>query len=381
MQVVNGSKVMLMASQGLHQGDGPITKNSSVPAPSTRRASNVKEAQTQKSDTNVSKIRPERWKATGIIALSDSSLKALPEEVWGCGSSIRVLDVSNNYIKAIPQEIATLKSLRKLILTANDIADGNISWEGLTCVQTLVTLPSSLGSMTHLRELRIANNRLENLPVEIALLKHLEILIANNNRITSLPSSIGGCESLNEVDLSSNLLAELPEAFGNLQHLKGGDEDEGGEVLGTDRKMEAAGLDVDGDLGANEVDERSSGFFTLLAIPSLLLAGVVYRYVAVDTLGIRGSIPGSDTSGIMPGTQALSVRNNGLTSLPSAFFIKCSQLITLDLHGTEITNDVLRQVDGWEEFDERRRKKHQKQLDFRVGSSGVFDEDRVLSPH
>lgn len=42
--------------------------------------------------------------------------------------------------------------------------------------------------------------------------------------------------------------------------------------------------------------------------------------------------------------QALSVLNNGLTSLPSAFFIKCSQLITLDLHGTEITNDVLRQV-------------------------------------
>jgi Leucine-rich repeat (LRR) protein len=116
----------------------------------------------------------------------------VPEEVWGCGSSIRVLDVSNNCIEAIPQEIAALRSLQKLILTANDIADGNISWEGLTCVQTLtvlslsqnrlVTLPSSLGSITHLRELRIANNRLENLPVEIGLLKHLEILIANNNR-------------------------------------------------------------------------------------------------------------------------------------------------------------------------------------------------------
>ncbi|XP_006662410.2 plant intracellular Ras-group-related LRR protein 8 [Oryza brachyantha] len=299
VQVGDGSKVMLIASQGLHQGDGPITKNSSAPAP--RRASNVKEAQPQKSDTNVSKIRPERWKSTGIIALSDSSLKAVPEEVWGCGSSIRVLDISNNSVEAIPQEIAALKSLQKLILTANDIADGNISWEGLICIQTLtvlllsqnrlVALPSSLGSMTHLRELRIANNRLETLPVEIGLLKHLEILIASNNRISSLPSSIGDCESLNEVDLSSNLLAELPEAFGNLQNLK-----------------------------------------------------------------------------------VLSLRNNGLTSLPSAFFTKCRLLITLDLHGTEITNDVLRQVDGWEEFDERRRKKHQKQLDFRVGSSGVFDE-------
>uniref|UniRef100_A0A0D9XKA0 Ubiquitin-like domain-containing protein n=1 Tax=Leersia perrieri TaxID=77586 RepID=A0A0D9XKA0_9ORYZ len=300
-QVVDGSKVMLMASQGIHQGDGPITKNSSVPAPSTRRASNVKETQTQQSDTNVSRIRPERWKATGIIALSNSRLKAVPEEVWGCGSSIRILDVSDNCIEAIPQEISALKSLQKLILTANDIADGSISWEGLICVQTLtilslsrnrlVTLPSSLGSMTHLRELRIANNSLENLPVEIGLLKNLEFLIASNNRITSLPSSIGDCESLKEVDLSSNLLAELPEAFGNLQNLK-----------------------------------------------------------------------------------VLSLRNNGLTSLPSAFFIKCWRLITLDLHGTEITNDILRQVEGWEEFDERRRKKHQKQLDFRVGSSGVFDE-------
>jgi hypothetical protein len=34
----------------------------------------------------------------------------------------------------------------------------------------------------------------------------------------------------------------------------------------------------------------------------------------------------------------------------------------------------LKQVEGWEEFDKRRRQKHQKQLDFRVGSSGVFDE-------
>ncbi|KAG8091812.1 hypothetical protein GUJ93_ZPchr0012g19803 [Zizania palustris] len=301
MQVVDGSKVMLIASQGLHQGDGPITKNSSVPVPSARRASNVKGSQPQKLETNISKSRSERWKLTGIIALSDCSLKAVPEEVWDCGSSIRVLDCSNNCIESIPQEIAALKSLHKLILTANDITDGNISWEGLLCVQTLtvlslsqnrlVTLPSSLGSLTYLRELRIANNRLENLPVEIGLLKHLELLVASNNRITSLPSSIGDCESLIEVDLSSNLLVELPEAFVNLQYLK-----------------------------------------------------------------------------------ALHLRNNGLTSLPSNLFKKCWRLITLDLHGTGITNDVLRQVEGWEEFDERRRKKHQKQLDFRVGSSGVFDE-------
>lgn len=52
----------------------------------------------------------------------------------------------------------------------------------------------------------------------------------------------------------------------------------------------------------------------------------------------------------------------------------CAQLSTLDLHGTEITMDILRGVEGWEDFDTRRRLKHQKQLDFRVASSAEFDE-------
>ncbi|KAK3153843.1 hypothetical protein QOZ80_2BG0182230 [Eleusine coracana subsp. coracana] len=297
MKVVDGSKVMLIASQGLHQGDGPITKNSSISsATSVRRTSNVKENWTEKPEPVVNKSRSDIWKRTGIVALHDCDLKEVPEEVWECGPSVRILDVSNNFIKEIPHKIAALKSLSKLLLTANDISDKNISWEGLSCVPTLlnislsqnrlVNLPSTLGSLTSLRELRFANNSIESLPVEIGLLKHLQILIASNNRITSLPSSIGDCESLIEVDLSSNLLAELPDAIGNLHNLK-----------------------------------------------------------------------------------ALHLRNNGLTSLPSNLFKKCSQLTTLDLHGTEITNVVLRQVEGWEEFDERRRQKHQKQLDFRVGSS------------
>lgn len=55
-------------------------------------------------------------------------------------------------------------------------------------------------------------------------------------------------------------------------------------------------------------------------------------------------------------------------------FKLCTQLSTLDLHNTEITIDILSQFEGWESFDERRRLKHQKQLYFWVGSSGVFDE-------
>ncbi len=55
-------------------------------------------------------------------------------------------------------------------------------------------------------------------------------------------------------------------------------------------KVEVAGLEVDGDLGVDEVDTStrwSSGFFMLLVSPSLLLLDVVYKYITVDTLGTR----------------------------------------------------------------------------------------------
>ncbi|XP_026410285.1 LRR repeats and ubiquitin-like domain-containing protein At2g30105 [Papaver somniferum] len=81
-----------------------------------------------------------------------------------------------------------------------------------------------------------------------------------------------------------------------------------------------------------------------------------------------------DTVGSLWNLEALHLSNNSLKSLPTMLFKLCTQLSTLDLHNTEITIDILNQFEGWESFDERHRSKHQKQLDFRVGSSGVFDE-------
>ncbi|CAL9751840.1 unnamed protein product [Musa acuminata subsp. burmannicoides] len=307
--VTNGSKVMLIASQGLHQGDGPITKDAATQSISPRKLLDTKQTQVSHTRTNVEKSRSERWKLTGVVALSECHLEAMPEEVWSCGHSVRVLDVSNNLIRDVPTKVGDLKLLNKLLLNANNITDESISWEGLSSLKCLTilslshnyltTLPSAVGTLTSLCQLHIANNKITSLPDELGLLNQLQILKAANNRLSSMPSSIGNCRALVEIDLSCNLLVDLPETVGNLQDLK-----------------------------------------------------------------------------------ALILRNNALKSLPPTLFKMCYQLSTLDLHGTEITNDFLRQIEGWEDFDERRRSKHQKQLDFRVGSSGVFDEgaddDRAL---
>ncbi|KAL1370153.1 hypothetical protein HN51_000462 [Arachis hypogaea] len=296
--LTNGSKLMLLASQGLHQGEGPVLKKAQV-VPKLRRDSHSGSS----NDANKVPVknRVERWKVTGVVALSECNLEVIPDEVWACESSARVLDCNNNSIKTLPSAIAHLTGLEKLFINANCLSDESISWEGLTPLKyltvlslnqnNLTTLPSALGSLTALRELHVSNNKLVGLPNEIGKLTQLEVLRVNNNRMNTVGESLGNCHSLVEVDFSSNFLSELPETFSSFKNLK-----------------------------------------------------------------------------------ALYLSNNAMKSLPSKLFKTCLQLSTLDLHNTEITIDILRQFEGWDDFDERRRNKHQKQLDFRVGVSRDFDE-------
>ncbi|KAH9701857.1 LRR repeats and ubiquitin-like domain-containing protein [Citrus sinensis] len=306
--VTNGVKLMLIGTQGVHQGDGPILKEAQSPITS-RKTDRVRDMKM----VPVGKTSSERWKATGVIAMAEHNLKAIPDEVWDCSPFIRVLDIRTNSIQCVPDQIDGLTGLKKLLLDANDLSNDSISWvqlaklkhltvlsisrncfysnDALMMMISLNSLPGILGHLTALQHLDVSNNKLTTLPTEIGLLSKLEVLKANNNRISFLPESIGNCTSLIEIDLSSNLLSELPVTLENLHYLK-----------------------------------------------------------------------------------ALHLDNNALKSLPTTLFSKCVQLSTLELHNTEITMDALRQLEGWDDFDKRRRAKHQKQLDFRVMGSTEFDE-------
>ncbi|XP_042004316.1 LRR repeats and ubiquitin-like domain-containing protein At2g30105 [Salvia splendens] len=291
------SKIMLIASQGLHQGGGPIKKE----LPTARAAGGFATEKRKTNEETVTKSRLERWKLSGVLALSDCGLTTIPKDAWTCGSSARVLDVSHNSLHEVPAEIGGLSKMKKLLLDSNLLSDTSIAWDELASLKHLIflslnqnnltSIPSALGALTTLKHLDITNNKLVCIPTELGLLTSLEVLKLKNNRLKTIPMSIGDCVSLVDIDLSCNLLSELPETFGNLKSLK-----------------------------------------------------------------------------------ALCLSNNGLTTLPKTLFRLCIELSTLDLHGTEITIDLLRQFEGWEKFDERRRLKHQKQLDFRVDGSGDFDE-------
>lgn len=295
----DGSKLMLMASHGLHQGGGPVMRAS--PLPVTAKTSETKQARKSNPEKSIEKAALERWKATGVISLSERGLKAVPEEVLAIGLSARVLDIGNNNLQEVPLEIGNLINLRKLRLSMNNLTDNGLKWEGLISLKFLTTLvlncnwlthvPPGIGLLTCLKQLNLSHNNIVHLPEEIGQLRRLEILWMNNNRLRTLPSTVGDCCSLLEADFSSNLLGELPSTLGNLTNIK-----------------------------------------------------------------------------------ILQLANNGLKSFPPEILKGCSQLFTLHLHGNEITIDGLREVEGWSEYDERRRSKNNKQIEFGVMSSSGFDE-------
>ncbi|KAG9151196.1 hypothetical protein Leryth_002766 [Lithospermum erythrorhizon] len=138
-ELSHGAKLMLMATQGLHQGDGPIRKETPTLANSRRIPESTME-KTEKPVPTLPKTQLQRWKATGIIALSHSDFTAFPDEVWACGSSARVLDISGNSLKEVPAKLGSLNILQKLNLSANGLLNDSICWEGLTMLKSLIFL-------------------------------------------------------------------------------------------------------------------------------------------------------------------------------------------------------------------------------------------------
>ncbi|KAL2896213.1 hypothetical protein RDABS01_037997 [Bienertia sinuspersici] len=73
--ISNGAKIMLMASQGLHQGEGPKIKDAPVVS-NHRKIMNADRISKPTQEVPVEKKRTERWKIMGDIGLSDHHLKA-----------------------------------------------------------------------------------------------------------------------------------------------------------------------------------------------------------------------------------------------------------------------------------------------------------------
>jgi leucine-rich repeat protein SHOC2 len=74
----------------------------------------------------------------------------------------------------------------------------------------MVTLPSEISKLHHLKVLNIGNNNLKNLPPEVGLLQNLTELNIENNLLTSIPKEIFQLKNLKKINLNHNSLNVFP---------------------------------------------------------------------------------------------------------------------------------------------------------------------------
>ncbi|XP_074660755.1 malignant fibrous histiocytoma-amplified sequence 1 homolog [Tubulanus polymorphus] len=109
-------------------------------------------------------------------------------------AALAVLEISDNYLKAIPHEIQLATGLKSLKMNNNQIEK----------------LPKAVCSMTSLGVLELGGNRLQKLPRDIGNLRHLRKLILDRNELRILPDSTCDLANLDTLDLTANQIAELP---------------------------------------------------------------------------------------------------------------------------------------------------------------------------
>ena len=317
--------VMLLASAG--GGGAP-------PAPPTAGEKALKESRAAKAadaikrkleETSTSKPEPHKvdtiasrvnaWRTTGIIGLRDLSLTALPDEAFEptLSPSIRVVDVSLNKLTELPASIAVWVGCNKFKLGGNKFTSQSVPWTQLTL----------LPNITHLN---LENNCLTGaLPGCLPAMQKLQVLSLDGNKITKINTGEDGDKkiktffpSLRIISFANNRVAEIPAQFGQCAELES----------------------IDG------IGNYITSLPVQLSQCSKLKTLLLDRNCRLDVDGI-----------------------------PSDLLKHSKVLDNLSLHGCALEMELLREKEGWAEYNGRRQTRAGKVLESKVllGSS-AFDE-------
>lgn len=225
-----------------------------------------------------------------------------------------IVGLRDSNLKSLPSEVLDLgRSVRTLDVTHNKLVDLPVEIGSLVNLQRLMLsenllqrLPSTLGKLQSLKVLALDENRLTTLPDELGLLVRIERLSVSKNSLPSLPNVIGSLRNLTLLNISHNRLRRLPESLGSCFSLE--------ELLAND----------------NVIEELPHSICNLTHLKSL------------------------------------GLDNNKLRQLPGMLLKECISLQSLSVHGNSLTMDQLQQMEGFQEYEGRRKKKFDKQIDANV---------------
>ncbi|CAK4611594.1 hypothetical protein LEN26_001603 [Aphanomyces euteiches] len=160
------------------------------------------------------------------LSLYDNNLHSIERIGLLAETPLAILDLGQNQLESLPDEMGTLVHLKELWVTNNKlttISEAVLRLPQLTMLHlsnnSISSVPSSIGLATSLQVLSLDNNQLTDLPAEIGQCKDLIELNLRGNRMEILPATIGDCSSLVTLTVSSNRLQVLPETLGKCRQL------------------------------------------------------------------------------------------------------------------------------------------------------------------
>lgn len=247
----------------------------------------------------------------GCVSSKTADSKANRVARW---RSTGIVALRDSKLKAFPDEILELdRVVRTVDLTHNKIVDVPIEINKLINMQRLILaenliecLPMNLGKLQSLKVMTLDGNRLSGLPDELGQLVRLEQLSVSRNVLTYLPETLGSLRNLKLLNASNNQLKYLPESIGSCFSLE--------ELQAND----------------NSIDDLPPSVCNLIHLKSL------------------------------------SLNNNQVKQLPATILKDCKVLQSISLHNNPISMDQFQQMEGFQEFEARRKKKFDKQIDSNV---------------
>src|SRR5438477_7299461 len=153
----------------------------------------------------------------------DPNIKHLPPKL-GALINLKELEIScQENLEDIPVEIGHLEKLEKIIIDNGNGCQMNVS------------IPASIGELTHLKVLRLfgaldpggtessvpgPSSEIKPLPVTIAKLQNLEELDLGRNHLQTIPPEISNLKNLKKLGLDYNDLHDIPSFIGELKNLR-----------------------------------------------------------------------------------------------------------------------------------------------------------------
>ncbi|KAJ4908679.1 Leucine-rich repeat (LRR) family protein [Raphanus sativus] len=228
--------------------------------------------------------------------------------------STGIIALRDSKLKTFPDVVIDMeRAVRTLDLTHNKISD----------------VPGVIGKLINMQRLLIADNLIERLPGNLGKLQSLKVLMLDGNRISCLPDELGQLIRLEQLSVSRNMLIYLPDTIGSLRNL----------------------------MLLNVSNNR------LKSLPESLGSCASLEDVQAND-NVVEELPASLCN--LNQLKSLCLDNNQVKQIPDGLLKDCKSLQNLSLHNNPISMDEFQLMEGYQEFEERRKKKFDKQIDSNV---------------